>query len=202
MSLIESSRLLEERVKKAIALINKLRADNTELTERLQLVNNHNEELQELLSKSSADTAVIEEAINSALESLDELNRRHGRLRNPRLRRACRSGELHARRLRRGHGHLRGQRLLIQGQAGGSGPCLFSSIEGHMVRLVAPSAQVPFPSSSQSVRFYAKRWRGQMPMSLGSNSILRRPGIEGPNCSYIRKGVQRNRKSCSTGSPP
>lgn len=74
MSLIESSRLLEERVKKAIALINKLRADNTELTERLQLVNNHNEELQELLSKSSADTAVIEEAINSALESLDELN--------------------------------------------------------------------------------------------------------------------------------
>ena len=74
MSLIESSKLLEQRVKKAISLINKLRADNTELTERLNLVNNHNEELQELLSKTSADTAVIEEAITSALESLDSLN--------------------------------------------------------------------------------------------------------------------------------
>lgn len=73
MSLIESSRLLEERVKKAIALIHKLRADNTELSERLNLVNTHNEELQELLSKTSADTAVIEEAIASALESLDSL---------------------------------------------------------------------------------------------------------------------------------
>ena len=74
MSLIESSRLLEERVKKAIVLINRLRADNSELTERLKLVNNHNEELQELLSKTSADTAVIEEAITSSLESLDSLN--------------------------------------------------------------------------------------------------------------------------------
>lgn len=74
MSLIESSRLLDERVKKAIALINKLRADNSELTERLTLVNNHNEELQELLAKTSADTAVIEAAISSALESLDSLD--------------------------------------------------------------------------------------------------------------------------------
>ncbi len=74
MSLIESSRLLEERVKKAIALINRLRADNTELAERLKLVNNHNEELQELLNKTSADTAVIEQAITSALESLDSLD--------------------------------------------------------------------------------------------------------------------------------
>ncbi len=74
MSLIESSRLLEERVKKAIALINKLRDDNRELGERLALVNNHNEELQELLSKTSADTAVVEAAITSALESLDSLD--------------------------------------------------------------------------------------------------------------------------------
>ena len=49
-------------------------ADNSELTERLQLVNNHNEELQELLNKTSADTAVIEAAISSALESLDSLD--------------------------------------------------------------------------------------------------------------------------------
>lgn len=73
MSLIESSRLLEQKVNKAIALINRLRLDNKDLTERLNMVTNHNEELQELLNKTSADTAVIEEAISAALESLDEL---------------------------------------------------------------------------------------------------------------------------------
>ena len=73
MSLIESSKLLEQKVNKAIALINRLRLDNKELNERLLIVTNHNEELQELLNKTSADTAVIEEAITSALESLDEL---------------------------------------------------------------------------------------------------------------------------------
>ena len=73
MSLIESSKLLEQKVNKAIALINRLRLDNKELYERLLMVTNHNEELQELLNKTSADTAVIEEAITSALESLDEL---------------------------------------------------------------------------------------------------------------------------------
>lgn len=73
MSLIESSKLLEQKVNKAIALINRLRLDNKELNERLLMVTNHNEELQELLNKTSADTAVIEEAITSALESLDEL---------------------------------------------------------------------------------------------------------------------------------
>lgn len=73
MGLVESSRLLEQKVNKAIALINRLRLDNTELTERLKMVTNHNEELQELLNKTSADTAVIEEAISAALESLDEL---------------------------------------------------------------------------------------------------------------------------------
>lgn len=73
MGLVESSRLLEQKVNKAIALINRLRLDNSELTERLKMVTNHNEELQELLNKTSADTAVIEEAISAALESLDEL---------------------------------------------------------------------------------------------------------------------------------
>ena len=73
MSLIESSKLLEQKVNKAIALINRLRLDNKELNERLLMVTNHNEDLQELLNKTSADTAVIEEAITSALESLDEL---------------------------------------------------------------------------------------------------------------------------------
>ena len=49
MGLVESSRLLEQKVNKAIALINRLRLDNSELTERLKMVTNHNEELQELL---------------------------------------------------------------------------------------------------------------------------------------------------------
>lgn len=74
MSLIEKSRLLEEKVNKAIALINRLRLDKKELTERLDMVTNHNEELQELLNRTSADTAVIEEAISAALDSLDSLD--------------------------------------------------------------------------------------------------------------------------------
>ena len=74
MSLIEKSRLLEEKVEKAIALINRLRLDKQELTERLGMVTNHNEELQELLNRTSADTAVIKEAISAALESLDSLD--------------------------------------------------------------------------------------------------------------------------------
>ena len=38
------------------------------------MVTNHNEELQELLNRTSADTAVIEEAISAALDSLDSLD--------------------------------------------------------------------------------------------------------------------------------
>lgn len=74
MTLIESSKLLEERVAKAIALINLLRREKQELTERLAMVVNHNDELQELLNKSSADTAEIEAAITSALGALDTLD--------------------------------------------------------------------------------------------------------------------------------
>ena len=73
MGLVESSRVLGQKVKKAIALINRLRLDKSELTERLKMGTNHNDELQERLNKTSADTAVIEEAISAALESLDEL---------------------------------------------------------------------------------------------------------------------------------
>ncbi len=74
MTLVESSNLLKERVAKASYLINMLRDEKTELEERLKMVINHNDELQELLNKSSADTAAIEEAISSALETLDTLN--------------------------------------------------------------------------------------------------------------------------------
>ena len=74
LELVRENKALREKVEKAIALINRLRLDKQELTERLGMVTNHNEELQELLNRTSADTAVIEEAISAALESLDSLD--------------------------------------------------------------------------------------------------------------------------------
>lgn len=73
MSLVKSSQLLEIRVKKAVTLINQLRADKEELEERLKMVLNHNEELQVLLDKSSADSKEIEAALESANLALDSL---------------------------------------------------------------------------------------------------------------------------------
>ena len=74
LEVVRENKALREKVEKAIALINRLRLDKQELTERLGMVTNHNEELQELLNRTSADTAVIEEAISAALESLDSLD--------------------------------------------------------------------------------------------------------------------------------
>lgn len=71
MTLVDSSKLLGLRVKKAVTLINLLRADNKELHERLDLVTNHNEELQELIAKTSADSKEIEAALASANDALD-----------------------------------------------------------------------------------------------------------------------------------
>jgi len=74
MNLVDSSKLLQERVKKAVALINALRRDNNELSDRLKMVLNHNEELQVLLNASGADNAQVEEAITGALSELDALD--------------------------------------------------------------------------------------------------------------------------------
>ena len=71
MTGIENSRLLLLRVQKAIGLINHLREENAELSARFNLVEQHNRELQELIDKVSADQAVIEQAIASAIEELD-----------------------------------------------------------------------------------------------------------------------------------
>ncbi len=70
---IKKSELIAARLKRASSAVKALNAEIDELKQRLSLVEIHNEELQELLNKTSADTAVIEEAISAALESLDEL---------------------------------------------------------------------------------------------------------------------------------
>lgn len=73
MSLVKNSQLLEMRVKKAVTLINQLRAEIRELEERLDLVINHNEELQVLLDKNSSDSKAIEAALESANLALETL---------------------------------------------------------------------------------------------------------------------------------
>lgn len=71
MTTIESSKLLLMRVQKAVGLINRLRSENKELQTRFNLVNTHNEELQELYDKLSTDQAAIDQAITAALDELD-----------------------------------------------------------------------------------------------------------------------------------
>ena len=73
MTQVEETRLAAMRIQKAMTLISQLRDSYRELDARYRLVETHNQELQELLDKVSADQAVVEEAIASALESLETI---------------------------------------------------------------------------------------------------------------------------------
>ena len=65
--------LLEERVKKAVTYINKLRADNEGLKRDIKLITSHNEELQAYVDNYKEDTERINKSIESSLESLNDV---------------------------------------------------------------------------------------------------------------------------------
>lgn len=71
METIESKKLVSLRLKKAVGLISLLRDEIDDLKRRLNLVEMHNEELQELYEKLSADQAALDSAIDSSLDSVD-----------------------------------------------------------------------------------------------------------------------------------
>ncbi len=73
MTQVEETRLHAMRIQKAMTLIGHLRDSYRELESRYRMVETHNLELQELLDKVSADQQVVEEAIESALESLEAI---------------------------------------------------------------------------------------------------------------------------------
>ncbi len=73
MTVYENMLLLEERVKKAVAYINKLRADNEGLKRDIKLITSHNEELQAYVDNYKEDTERISKSIESSLESLNDV---------------------------------------------------------------------------------------------------------------------------------
>ena len=70
---IEQVRLLEERVRKVIGRMSELRAENTDLRERLGLCQEKISELEERIDGFSSTQAEIEEGILNALHQLDEV---------------------------------------------------------------------------------------------------------------------------------
>ena len=73
MTVYENMLLLEERVKKAVAYINKLRADNENLKRDIKLITSHNQELQAYVDNYKEDTERINKSIEASLESLNEV---------------------------------------------------------------------------------------------------------------------------------
>ena len=72
MEKIESGKLMQLRVERAKSLIGLLRDEIDELKRRLNLVEVHNEELQQLFDKLSADQEALEKAIETSLENVDQ----------------------------------------------------------------------------------------------------------------------------------
>jgi chromosome segregation ATPase len=70
---IEQVRLLEQRVQKVISRLAELRAENTDLRERLGVYQDRIEELEERVNSFSSNQAEIEQGILNALHQLDEV---------------------------------------------------------------------------------------------------------------------------------
>ena len=73
MTVYENMLLLEERVKKASAYIQKLRAENDELRRNIRLITGHNEELQAYVDAYKEDEERIAQSIATSLETLNEV---------------------------------------------------------------------------------------------------------------------------------
>lgn len=72
MDRIESSKLIALRQERAKHLISLLKDEIDDLKRRLSLVEVHNEELQVLFDKLSADQSAIDSAIEASLESVEQ----------------------------------------------------------------------------------------------------------------------------------
>lgn len=73
MSTLEKVQLLEDRIRKAIALIEKLKSENAALQDELEQVKSHNEELKSYTTDFSKNNRLIEEGITNALSQLEQL---------------------------------------------------------------------------------------------------------------------------------
>lgn len=71
---LDKVQLLEERIRKAVALINRLREENQSLTEQVSILKMHNEELKDFAKNYNQDTALIEQGIAKSLAHLEQID--------------------------------------------------------------------------------------------------------------------------------
>jgi predicted RNase H-like nuclease (RuvC/YqgF family) len=73
MLTLDKVQLLEDRIKKAVSLINRLREENGSLNEQIQILKSHNDELKDFAENYSHDSELIEMGISKALSQLDQV---------------------------------------------------------------------------------------------------------------------------------
>lgn len=71
---LDKVQLLEERIRKAVALINRLREENQSLNEQVSILKMHNEELKDFAKNYNQDTALIEQGIAKSLAHLEQID--------------------------------------------------------------------------------------------------------------------------------
>lgn len=74
MLTLDKVQLLEERIKKAVSLIKKLRDENAALRDELDMLKIHNDELTDFAKSLGTDNQLIEESISTALEDLKKVS--------------------------------------------------------------------------------------------------------------------------------
>ena len=83
MLTLDKVQLLEERIKKAVTLIQKLRDENSSMREELDMLKMHNDELKDFAKSLGNDTQLIEETITKALKNLNEVGAEVTNVDNP-----------------------------------------------------------------------------------------------------------------------
>lgn len=73
MTTLDKVQLLEQRIIKATLLIRSLEKRIDELTDEVEVLTVHNEELQRYADTFSADSKLIEESVSNALEHLGSI---------------------------------------------------------------------------------------------------------------------------------
>ncbi|HZJ88933.1 MAG TPA: hypothetical protein VFC80_07255 [Sphaerochaeta sp.] len=74
MSVVDTTRLLEERTKKAAGLIALLRREKEELQQRFDIVRAHNAELEEYVESYTTSNKLLEQSIAVALDTLSAVD--------------------------------------------------------------------------------------------------------------------------------
>lgn len=73
MLTLDKVQLLEDRIRKAVTLINRLREQKASLEEQVQVLKAHNDELKDFAESYSHDSELIEMGISKALSQLESV---------------------------------------------------------------------------------------------------------------------------------